>query len=151
MVQVCTKPTCIPYVRQCPSCNRVGGADGVLTPTATSSSTQFHAPKQRREGRESVSHNVPWSCVQLRVPRIRAGRAYRETLLQPLQGCKLVSGCRSILRLATRDPVGTGSHTNLVWSATPASGLSPVQVSMGGDRACRSARHEGRFTVYRLQ
>jgi hypothetical protein len=44
--------------RHCPSCDRVDGADGVLTQqAATGSPIQFRAPTQRVEGRECVPHD----------------------------------------------------------------------------------------------
>jgi hypothetical protein len=77
-----TAPTrCImPYGRHCPSCNRVGGADGVLTLTRNSSPTQFHTPTQRREGRECVPHDC--GAVRMSVCHGYEQGMYRETLLQ---------------------------------------------------------------------
>jgi hypothetical protein len=86
--------------RHCPSCDRVDGADGVLTQqAATGSPIQFRAPTQRVEGRECVPHDCGAVRMYVCVPGIRAGGAYRETLWQT----RLL---RSILRL----PGDRGSH-----------------------------------------
>jgi hypothetical protein len=73
----------MPYGRQCRSCNRVGGADGVLMPTRNRLSTPVSRP-DAPEGGTRVRPTCLWSCAHVRVPWIRARGTYREALLQTL-------------------------------------------------------------------
>ena len=79
-----TAPTrfSIPYVRRLNDrpVTAWGGADGVQTPTRNSSPAQFHAPTQRREGRECVPHDC--GAVRMCVRHGYEQGMYRETILQ---------------------------------------------------------------------
>jgi hypothetical protein len=121
-----TAPTrCImPYGRHCPSCNRVGGAHGVLTLPATGSFNQFHTPTQRREGRECVPHDcgAVRMCACMDMSRERTQRRYNQ-----------LQASAPTLRLAG----DRGSHRSQ--SVTPASVRSSVRLSMAGHRPCSHA------------
>ena len=69
-------------------CCRVDGADGVLTRARN----RLPNPVSRLDAAEEGTRVRPttlWSCVHVRVPWSREGGAYRETLLQTLNGCRV--------------------------------------------------------------
>jgi hypothetical protein len=109
-------------------------ADGVLTRAlntqcSTGSPTQFHAPTQRREGRECV----PYHCGAVRMCAchgLEQGGTYRESLLRTLSGC----------RVQYSVSLGTGSLGLRDRSAIPASVPGPVWLSATGHRACPRVR-----------
>jgi hypothetical protein len=51
----------MPHWRQCLSCNRVDGADSVLTPTRMQHA-QFHSPDAAEGADERASHMAVWFC-----------------------------------------------------------------------------------------
>jgi hypothetical protein len=90
--------------------------------------TQFHAPTQRREGRECILNHCGAVCMCACHGLEQGARTQR---LQTLSGC-----CVQILRLAW-DRFNPGLRDR---SAIPASVPGPVWLSATGHRACPRVR-----------